>query len=437
MKNILKNLNKDELIFDIILIIFIFISSVLVKNYTDILMNDTAMIIIIAVFSLTISFQTGINFVKLWYGTSALEQIRKKEKTIIVEKKAIRGRFFLLIALLFIAFGISFVTQFSFIMILDEADIKMSVSKDMLYFYLFFVPPIIIIISFIAGFKIGKLRPKRSKGKYLIQYFFIIILSIVIVQWSKLVGSAIPGIIDFFYDIENQIIVTVGLLILSGILPFRLLFTLAPPRRKTNIYLAIISMIIFISMFILSAMSYISGIYIDRSDINTTYKIVNIGDQTWFVENYINHISDGIYYPKTIDETYSLKDSKYGFYYDWKNATTACPDGYHLPTDEDWTELVCFLGGKELAIEKLKSSENWILNMGNNLSGFTARPGGFFNYNSGNFFGEGQHALWWTSTPTSIDSTNAWIRIIDFENNKIYKDTIPVSNGLSVRCLKD
>jgi len=288
MKNIIKNINKDELIFDIILIIFIFISSVFIKNYTDILMNDIAMIIIIAIFSLTISLQTGINFVKLWYGTSALEQIRRKDTNIIVENKAKKGRLFIIIALLFIAFGISFVTQFSFIMILDEADIKMNVSKDMLYFSLFFIPPIIIIISFIAGFKLGKLKPKKSKAKYLIRYVFIIILSIVIVQWSELVENSIPGIIDFFYDIENQILVAIGLLVLSGILPFRLLFVLVPPRKKSNIYLAIISMIIFVAMFIISSMNYISGIYIDRSDIDETYKIVNIGDQTWFVENYIN-----------------------------------------------------------------------------------------------------------------------------------------------------
>ena len=60
-------------------------------------------------------------------------------------------------------------------------------------------------------------------------------------------------------------------------------------------------------------------------------------------------------------EYYSNSADKYGRLYNWETAKNVCPTGWHLPTDTEWTTLTNYLGGKEVAGEKLKSSTGWKL----------------------------------------------------------------------------
>jgi uncharacterized protein (TIGR02145 family) len=81
----------------------------------------------------------------------------------------------------------------------------------------------------------------------------------------------------------------------------------------------------------------------------------------------------------------------YGRLYIWETACEVCPDGWRLPSDEEWTELTAYLGGDEVAGGKLKETgaSHWEENEGaTNESGFLALPGGGrFNY--GDFDGIG------------------------------------------------
>jgi uncharacterized protein (TIGR02145 family) len=87
---------------------------------------------------------------------------------------------------------------------------------------------------------------------------------------------------------------------------------------------------------------------------------------------------------------------KYGVLYNFEAAKTACPTGWHLPTDEEWKTLEKQLGmsssdadnaGLRLSGEvgkKLKSKSGWQSEgHGDNSSGFTALPGG----NRTNYYG--------------------------------------------------
>jgi len=172
--------------------------------------------------------------------------------------------------------------------------------------------------------------------------------------------------------------------------------------------------------------------FFDTRD-NKTYKTVKIGAQTWMAEN-LNYASDGSW----CYDGSSSNCNSYGRLYTYAAANTACPTGWHLPSDDEWTTLTTYLGGDDIAGGKLKSTSNWTSpNTGaTNISGFTALPGGYRNFNgSFNYIGNNGH--WWSST--EIDQNFAWSRLMHCKFNNVLKyDYIYYKScGLSVRCLMD
>jgi uncharacterized protein (TIGR02145 family) len=135
-----------------------------------------------------------------------------------------------------------------------------------------------------------------------------------------------------------------------------------------------------------------------------TYKTVKIGEQTWMAEN-VDYAGE----KREIGACRKKKPEnckKYGAYYNWEEAKTVCPPGWHLPSNEEWNALVNFAGGKENAAKKLKAKKNWYkLNFEKNLSkepdngtddyGFAALPGGFNASCDIDEFAEGGEAGCW------------------------------------------
>ena len=180
-----------------------------------------------------------------------------------------------------------------------------------------------------------------------------------------------------------------------------------------------------------NSFSYIQ--FTDNRDGNT-YKTIQIGTQIWMAENlnYDAGMGSWIY-----DENSSLA-STYGRLYDWETACGACPEGWHLPSDEEWTALTDFLGGEEIAGGKLKETgtAHWESpNEGaTNESGFSALPGGGrFNY--GDFDGIGISANFWSST--AAEWGPAYYRTLGDSDIDVYRDVDDNSFGRSVRCVKD
>lgn len=116
------------------------------------------------------------------------------------------------------------------------------------------------------------------------------------------------------------------------------------------------------------------------------------------------------------------------------------PNGWHIPTDDEWTTLSNCLGGENVAGGKIKQTgtTNWQSpNTGaTNESGFNAVPGGFCDSNQSfaNIFTE---AYWWSSTQFTITTTNAWYRNVGFNTTVIGRSNVSKKWGLSVRCVKD
>lgn len=202
--------------------------------------------------------------------------------------------------------------------------------------------------------------------------------------------------------------------------------------------------------------NYIKGSFTDPRDSNV-YKIVAIGNQIWMADNLkylptvvgssVGSATTPYYYVYgySYGETLffnglNVEEAKakqnyyvYGVLYNWEAARLACPDGWHLPSDADWSKLIDDLGDPNTASNKLKRAGSWYTYTSSttNESGFSARPGGGRG-TDGLFTGINYIGYWWSATEGSTES--AWYRSM---STSIYRIDGPKELGLSVRCLKN
>jgi uncharacterized protein (TIGR02145 family) len=131
-----------------------------------------------------------------------------------------------------------------------------------------------------------------------------------------------------------------------------------------------------------------------------------------------------------------------GKLYNWyavNDSRGLAPVGYHIPTDTEWTVLVDYLGGEEVAGKKLKSTMKWPDLRGNpanenNESGFSGRPAGEREV-SGSFGYINYNCFWWSA---SIGGNySAYYRILYHNRLSIGREMSFKGHGYSVRCLRD
>ena len=120
-----------------------------------------------------------------------------------------------------------------------------------------------------------------------------------------------------------------------------------------------------------------------------------------------------------------------------------CPVGWHVPSNDEYTELIEILGGESIAGGKMKEAglEHWnyysdqISMEATNQSGFSGLPAGHRNTNSGDYIYMGFYGYFWTSTETSSDLS--WrIYLLNYSSG-VGQDTFGKPNGFSIRCLSD
>ena len=115
-----------------------------------------------------------------------------------------------------------------------------------------------------------------------------------------------------------------------------------------------------------------------------------------------------------------------------------CPPGWHIPGDEEWTQLTDYLGGESVAGGKLKETgtTHWSSpNTGaTNETGFTALPGGY-GIATGIFNYVGVFGLWWSATEATTES--AWNRDMANNTSIVTRHYNSKELGISVRCLRD
>ena len=188
------------------------------------------------------------------------------------------------------------------------------------------------------------------------------------------------------------------------------------------------------------------------------YRTVKIGGQVWMAENLkAIHYRDGTPIPRVQSNDIWCRLTKgayclyqnhpvsykktYGALYNFHAVTDPrglSPEGWHVPTAEEWMELIELLGGVKKAgrimketgsgLWKITSSESF------NESGFSALPAG----GRGQFGGVGEvgyYATWWSST--SSDSIYAWHWGLYPDKNSIRYNPGHKASGFSVRCIKN
>jgi len=181
-----------------------------------------------------------------------------------------------------------------------------------------------------------------------------------------------------------------------------------------------------------------------------TYKTVKLGDQTWLAHN-LNYETD--------DGSWCYDDDPanceiFGRLYDWEAAMAACPDGWHLASDGEWSALIKYLDPKadpssitesSIAGGMLKATGTMEDGTGpwkspnegaTDASGFSSEAGGA-RYEDGSYIVLGMHAIYWTSS--EYDANGVWFRILDYGIADIYRDYVGITKGMgiSVRCMMD
>jgi len=178
---------------------------------------------------------------------------------------------------------------------------------------------------------------------------------------------------------------------------------------------------------------FVGDTFTDPRD-GQTYRIVTIGEQSWFAEN-LNYDGGNGSKGKCY-ENKAANCNTYGRLYDWNEAKTICPSGWRLASENDWDMLINYAGGILASAKHLKTKEGW-LNCGSceDTYGFSALPGGYGgSIETGVFKGIGDRGLWWTSTETYSNYANE-VFMLDF-SDKTYGPMISAKwFMLSVRCM--
>ena len=208
------------------------------------------------------------------------------------------------------------------------------------------------------------------------------------------------------------------------------------------------------------------------------FEIKYFGSQLWAIENTeVVTYRDGTPIPEVTDATewgnlttgawcYYNNDPSNGKLYNWyavsgihdNDETTPnkefAPDGWHVPSDADWTTLENYLiangynydsttSGNKIA-KAMASTTGWNASTTagavgndqslNNSSGFAALPEGSRNA-SGNFYGILTHSRWWTATET--DAVQANRKVLDYSRADIRRSNAVKGYGFSVRFVRD
>jgi len=163
---------------------------------------------------------------------------------------------------------------------------------------------------------------------------------------------------------------------------------------------------------------------------NMNYETVAIGTQLWMAENLNCDVTGSVCYNDDPDNC-----SEYGRLYNWEQAMSVCPNGWHLPSDAEWTVLTDFVGGASVAGTKLKATSGWNNNgNGTDTYEFAALPGGYGDL-SGEFYRVGYNGYWWVATEDGTDGAYSRNMVHNYDDvDRSYDD----KNFLySVRCLND
>lgn len=188
------------------------------------------------------------------------------------------------------------------------------------------------------------------------------------------------------------------------------------------------------------------GTFTDPRD-GKSYKTVKIGTQTWFAEN-LNYAGTAAAVGTCFNNS-SDSCAKYGRLYSWSEAMAgrasstaspsgvqgACPNGWHVPSDAEWSTLDAFVGDASTAGTRLKSTSGWPSKeiAGTDDYGFRTLPAGC-HCNGGTIFGGLGATAFWSASEEDASNARSW----SIDGASVYfPDVRGKSWGFSLRCIDD
>jgi len=198
------------------------------------------------------------------------------------------------------------------------------------------------------------------------------------------------------------------------------------------------------------------------------YETIQIGDQLWMAENLkVTHYNNGdeISYPSNEDFG-SYEEGQYGVYdNDPANADIygnlynfavvdddrgVCPEGWHVPSDEEFMELEMYLGmseeeanstglrGTDEGSQLAGNSDLWnygslVISSEFGTSGFNGLPAG---YRVGGFYYQMGYGVSFRSS-SEESSAGVWGRNLGYGCQCVYRYGYGKEEGYSIRCLGD
>ena len=161
-----------------------------------------------------------------------------------------------------------------------------------------------------------------------------------------------------------------------------------------------------------------------------SYRITKIGNQVWMAENLRYESSESLCL-----ENKNVNCKKYGRLYKHADAMNICPDGWHLPSSEEYGVLFGVVGDHR----SLLSKNGWDMYGGNDAYNFSLLPAGI-KKNHGGYLGEGTLTKLWTSS--YYKRNKDYVRLYITNDGWEWQGTSKLNlNGkdyaLSVRCIKD
>jgi len=207
------------------------------------------------------------------------------------------------------------------------------------------------------------------------------------------------------------------------------------------------------------------------------YQTVIIGDQLWMAENLrVTRDASGNSITRYCYDNDGTNCELYGGLYTWNTVMNGessssgnpsgvqgiCPDGWHVPSDAEWTELVNYVVSQGYpnnwndpngAGNALKSCRQVDSPLGGNCDtsehprweehdthhgydafDFSALPGGD-RWSDGSFDRLGARGYWWSSTEYSSAST--WYRSMGNSNGSVNRAYSSKNYGFSLRCVRN
>ena len=190
------------------------------------------------------------------------------------------------------------------------------------------------------------------------------------------------------------------------------------------------------SSFALAALTFLlascSESFTDSRD-GQSYDVVKIGGLTWMAEN-LNFETAGSFCP----EGDARNCKRLGRLYSWAEARSVCPDGWRLPTKEDFEALVAAQSSSQSrAGAMLKAKDGWFKKgNGSDALGFRALPAGYRGAD-GKFDGIGGYAYFWSATEDAENrESNAFYLFLSFSSDAASINAFAKEDYRSVRCVR-